>query len=54
MSSHQEEYRRGYSDGYKSVQGNVVVPVCPIGPITPAGSKPYDEGFKAGVKAAGG
>lgn len=36
--SHQEDYARGYSDGYKSVQGNVIPPIAPIGPITPLGS----------------
>lgn len=52
--SHQEEYARGYSDGYKSIRGNIIPPIVPIGPMTPLGSDPYEEGFKAGVKAAGG
>ena len=52
--SHQDEYARGYRDGYKSVQGNVIPPVPPIGPITPLGSDPYKEGYKAGVRSAGG
>lgn len=52
--SHQDEYARGYRDGYRSVQGNVVAPVAPIGPTTPAGQDPYKEGYKAGVRAAGG
>lgn len=52
--SHQEEYARGYRDGYKSVRGNVIPPVAPIGPITPAGRDPYKEGYKAGVRSAGG
>lgn len=52
--SHQEDYARGYSDGYKSVQGNVIPPIAPIGPMTPLGSDPYEEGYKAGVEAAGG
>lgn len=52
--SHQEDYARGYSDGYKSVQGNVIPPIAPIGPMTPLGSDPYEEGYKAGVEAASG
>ncbi len=52
--SHQDEYARGYSDGYKSVQENVIPPIAPIGPMTPLDSAPYEEGFKAGVSAAGG
>ena len=54
IMSHQDEYAKGYRDGYKSVQGNVIPPVPPIGPITPLGSDPYKEGYKAGVRSAGG
>ena len=45
----------GYSEGYKSVKGDmVIVPICPIEPITPIGSTAFREGIKAGMKKAGG
>lgn len=49
----QEEFCAGFEMGYKTVKGNnVIVPICPIPPITPIGSTPYQEGLKAGMKAA--
>ena len=30
----------------------VIVPICPIPPITPIGSTPYREGLKAGIERA--
>ncbi|HBR1555006.1 TPA: hypothetical protein ACHV5J_000495 [Klebsiella quasipneumoniae] len=46
-----EEYVRGFNDGFRSVQGNVSVPVAPaMGGL--AGVKRYDQGFNDGVKAA--
>lgn len=43
----------GFKVGYKTVKGNLaVVPVCPVPPVTPVGSTPYQEGLKAGMAAA--
>lgn len=51
----QDDFRQGFEQGYKSVKGNlVVVPVCPVAPVTPVGSTAFQEGIKAGIKAAGG
>jgi hypothetical protein len=45
----------GFETGYKTVKGNnVFVPFCPFEPFTPHNSTPYQEGIKAGIKAAGG
>lgn len=49
----QEDFCRGFEEGYKSVKGDMVIlPVCPVAPITPVGSTPFREGLKAGVEAA--
>ena len=43
----------GFEEGYKSIKGNnVIVPICPLAPITPIGSTPFREGIKAGIAAA--
>lgn len=43
----------GFEEGYKSIKGElVIVPICPIEPITPIGSTPFREGIKAGIAAA--
>lgn len=43
----------GFSEGYKTVKGDmVIVPICPIEPITPIGSTSFREGIKAGIVAA--
>ena len=43
----------GYSEGWKAVKGElVIVPICPIPPITPIGSTPYREGLNAGMAKA--
>ena len=48
------DFCAGFEMGYKTVKGNIeIVPICPIQPITPIGSTPYQEGLKAGIKAAG-
>ena len=48
------DFCAGFAMGYKTVKGNlVVVPVCPVAPVTPVGSTPYQEGLKAGARAAG-
>lgn len=47
------EYCAGFSEGYKSIKGNmVIVPICPIAPLTPIGSTDFREGIKAGIAAA--
>jgi hypothetical protein len=49
----QGEFCAGFEEGYRTVKGNMVlVPLCPIAPITPIGSTPFREGIKAGIKAA--
>lgn len=43
----------GFEEGYKSIKGEmVIVPICPIEPITPIGSTSFREGIKAGIAAA--
>jgi hypothetical protein len=47
------EFCDGFEMGYKTVKGNyVLVPLCPLEPLTPLGSTPYQEGLKAGIKRA--
>ncbi len=47
------EFCDGFEMGYKTVKGNnVLVPMCPMAPLTPLGSTPYQEGIKAGMAAA--
>jgi hypothetical protein len=46
-------FEDGFREGYKSIKGDMVlVPLCPLPPLTPLGSTPYREGIKAGIKAA--
>ena len=48
------EFCKGFEIGYKTIKGNMVlVPLCPLAPLTPLGSTPYQEGIKAGMRAAG-
>ena len=48
------EFCQGFEMGYKTAKGsnNIMVPMCPMEPMTPMGSTPYQEGLKAGAKAA--
>jgi len=49
----QSEFCKGFEEGYKIVKGDMVlVPLCPLEPLTPLGSNPYREGIKEGMKAA--
>ena len=49
----QEEFCTGFAEGYKSIKGDmVIVPICPIAPVTPIGSNDFREGLKAGMAAA--
>lgn len=52
-SAYASEFCDGFNEGYKTIKGNVViVPICPIPPITPIGSTAFREGIKAGIGAA--
>jgi hypothetical protein len=52
-ASPQDEFCVGFSEGYKSIKGDMVlVPLCPLAPLTPLGSTPFREGIKAGISAA--
>jgi hypothetical protein len=47
------EFCTGFEEGYKSIRGDMVlVPLCPLEPLTPMGSTPFREGIKAGIRAA--
>lgn len=49
----QADFCAGFEEGYKAIKGNmVIVPICPIAPVTPIGSNDYREGLKAGMLAA--
>lgn len=49
----QAEFCAGFEQGYKAIKGSmVIVPICPIAPITPIGSTDFQEGIKAGMRAA--
>lgn len=49
----QVEFCAGFEQGYQAIKGNmVIVPICPIEPITPINSTPFQEGIKAGIAAA--
>lgn len=49
----QDEFCAGFTEGYKSIKGNMVmVPMCPMAPTTPMGSTDFREGIKAGIRAA--
>jgi hypothetical protein len=53
--SDQDSFQAGFEEGYKSVKGDMVlVPLCPLPPLTPLGSTAFREGLRAGIKAAGG
>ncbi len=53
-ASNRDEFCDGFEVGYKTAKGNnmVIVPICPIPAITPLGSSDYQEGIKAGMRAA--
>lgn len=49
----QSAFCAGFAEGYKSIKGEMVIlPICPLEPITPIGSTPFREGLKAGIIAA--
>jgi len=49
-----EQFCSGFEEGYRSVKGSrVMVPICPVPPVTPVGSTPFREGIKAGIRRAG-
>lgn len=48
-----DEFCNGFEEGYKTIKGDMVlVPLCPLEPLTPLGSNSYREGIKAGIAAA--
>lgn len=48
-----DDFCAGFDEGYKLVKGDMVlVPLCPLEPLTPLGSTPFREGIKAGIRAA--
>lgn len=48
-----EDFCAGFDEGYKLMKGDMVlVPLCPLEPLTPLGSTPFREGIKAGIRAA--
>ena len=55
LSASQDDFCRGFEEGYKIIKGDMVlIPLCPLPPLTPLGSTDYREGIKAGMKAAQG
>ena len=49
----QDEFCAGFEQGYQAIKGNMVlVPLCPLEPLTPLNSTPFQEGIKAGMAAA--
>lgn len=49
----EDSFEAGFEEGYKSIKGDMVlVPLCPLPPLTPLGSTDFREGIKAGIKAA--
>ena len=51
--SKKDSFEAGFEEGYKSIKGDMVlVPLCPLPPLTPLGSTDFREGIKAGIKAA--
>lgn len=53
--ANQQDFCAGFEQGFKAIKGNMVIlPICPIAPITPIGSTDFQEGIKAGIRAAQG
>ena len=51
----QDNFCSGFEEGYKSIKGDMVlVPMCPLAPLTPMGSTDFREGIKAGIRKANG
>ncbi len=49
----QAEFCAGFTEGYKSIKGDMVtVPTCPTAPTTPTGTTDLWEGILAGIRAA--
>lgn len=48
------DFCAGFEEGYKTIKGDlIIIPICPVAPITPIGSTDFREGIKAGISAAG-
>lgn len=52
QAQRKSEFCQGFEEGWKSIVGGALVPICPIEPITPIGSTSFREGLKAGERAA--
>lgn len=53
LTANASDFCDGFEVGYKTIAGNTgYVPACPYEPYTPYNSTPYQEGIKAGMKAA--
>ena len=49
----ESEYCAGFEEGYRSVQGDMVLlPLCSLPPLTPLGSTPYRDGIQDGIARA--
>lgn len=52
LESRREEFERGYYEGFRSIQGNVRPPHAPR-IVLETGSKPYEQGWRYGIRDAG-
>lgn len=50
IAQHKSPFCQGFEEGYKSVRGGGLVPICPIPPLVPIGSTPFREGLKMGIQ----
>ena len=49
----ESQFCEGFAIGYKTIKGDMtLVPLCPLEPLAPLGSTPFQEGLKAGMQAA--
>lgn len=50
MAYDRDAFCLGFEEGYKTIKGeNIMMPMCPMEPMTPMGSTPFREGIKAGI-----
>lgn len=48
-----DEFCAGFEEGYRMIKGDMVLlPICPLAPLTPLGSNNFREGIKAEILAA--
>jgi len=54
-SAAQPQFCAGFNEGYRSIMGNlVVIPICPLSPLTPLGMTDFQNGIGFGIRAAQG